>query len=243
VIAVSVTPAYNESKHIADVITETKKYVTYAIVVDDCSKDNTWQKAIESNADIILISQENHGQGYSIREGMKLALLLNPDVIVTVDADMQHNPEEIPKIISPIMHDGYDVVIGSRTTEDVKDMPKVKRFGNFMLTLITRVLFGIYCSDSQSGFRAYSPKAAQLIQFKVDRYGWASVMFAEIVENHLKYREIDIDCIYHDVDKGTTIKDGLWIGAQMLHYKILYFGRKLKWDKALAKSQKELETK
>ena len=93
---ISVTPAFNEETTIGNVIKETKKYVDYSIVIDDCSSDNTWIEAINNGADIIIRHPINMGQGYSLKTGIRFALNFNPDSIVTVDADNQHDPSMIP---------------------------------------------------------------------------------------------------------------------------------------------------
>lgn len=226
---VSITPAYKEENTVGEVIRETKKYVDYSVVVDDCSGDNTWVEALNGKADVVIIQQENHGQGYSLRTAMKFALHFNPDAIASVDADKQHDPKKVPELVKPILEEGFDIVVGSRllNTTNQSTMPLVKRVGNFGLNLITRLLFGIYCSDSQSGFRAYSPNAAKKLEFLIHRYGWASLMFAEISEKRLHYKEISIECVYHDPHKGTTVWDGLWIGVQLFNYKRMHLQKRL----------------
>lgn len=222
----SITPAYNEVGRIGTVLKELANYVSYRVVVDDGSNDNTCLEAINSGADVVMVHPTNMGQGYSLRTAMQLAREFNPDAVVSVDADLQHDVSCIPQLVAPI-NKGYDVVVGARRIE-LNSMPFIKRIGNFSLNIITRALFGIYCSDSQSGFRAYSRRASHELEFLIHRYGWASLMFAEMSEKHLKHTEVSIKCVYHNPVKGTTIWDGLWIGFQLVHYKFNHLMRRLR---------------
>lgn len=224
---VSITPAFNEEQTISEVIKNTRNYVNYCVVVDDCSTDNTWLKSVKAGAHIVIINEENMGQGFSLKKAMKFAINFSPDAVVSVDADLQHDPKMIPRIVAPIINDGYDVVVGSRLKEGFGNMPFVKRVGNVGLNVITRVLFGIKCTDSQSGFRAYSPKAMKKLDLFIYRYGWASIMYSEISDKHLKYYEVPIECIYHDPRKGTTVMDGLWIGMQLFNYKRMHLQKRI----------------
>ena len=136
----AVVPAYNEEKRIGDVINRTKKYVDEIIVVDDCSSDNTAPVARNSGAEIIP-NDKNIGYIESIKRGFRKA---TGDIIVTMDADGEHNPEEIPDLLKPILSGKADVVLGKRI--------KIPRISERFLNWITN--FRIKVEDSGTGFRA-----------------------------------------------------------------------------------------
>ena len=211
----AVIPAYNEEKTISEVVRSTKNYVSNVIVIDDCSTDRTAKLAEESGA-LVIQHIINRGLGASLSSGIKTALALSADVIVTLDADKQHNPENIPILIEPILGDICDIVIGSRFKSDTKDMPMRKKIGNYLLNKLTQLLYSINCTDTQSGFRALNRKAASLINIKLDRYGVASEIIGEIKKHNLRVLERPIDTIYLDKRKGTTALDGLKIFFDLL---------------------------
>jgi glycosyltransferase involved in cell wall biosynthesis len=142
----AVVPAYNEEKRIGDVINRTKKYVDEIIVVDDCSSDNTAPVARNSGAEIIP-NDKNIGYIESIKRGFRKA---TGDIIVTMDADGEHNPEEIPDLLKPILSGKADVVLGKRI--------KISRISERFLNWLTN--FRVKVEDSGTGFRAIKKNLA-----------------------------------------------------------------------------------
>ena len=120
-------PAYNEEKTIAKVILLTKKFVNKVIIVDDGSNDMTKEIAEALDAEV-LVHKENLGYGASLRSIFHKAREIDADILVTLDADGQHDPRMIPRIIKPILNGEADIVIGSRFLGDT-DMPKYRKFG------------------------------------------------------------------------------------------------------------------
>ena len=110
---VVVIPAFNEEKMIKKVISEVAKYVDLIIVVDDGSEDKTYEKALETKKAIVLKHIINRGQGAALMTGIEKAKELGAQIVITFDADFQHNPKDISKFVSKIKQ-GYDVVLGSR---------------------------------------------------------------------------------------------------------------------------------
>ena len=169
-----VVPAYNEEEMIGNTLKKLKdEGYKNIIVVDDGSRDNTYNIAKEEGV-IVCKHIINRGLGGALGTGIKCALLYNPKVIITFDADAQHDPKDIEKIAKPILEDNYDVVIGSRLMDEneVKNMPKIKRIGNWGLNLLTYLMGGHFITDSQSGLRAFSNKAAKILinQLKSNKY-------------------------------------------------------------------------
>ena len=144
---VALIPAYNEESSIAKVVVLTRKYVDKVIVCDDGSSDSTAEIASSLGADV-LRHQKNMGKGQSLRDLFTQATRLGPDTVVTLDADGQHDPNEIPRLVAAVVG-GADVAVGSRNPDEI---PRTRRLGNKALTQVS--MTGV--SDTQSGFRAYS---------------------------------------------------------------------------------------
>jgi len=204
-----IIPAYNEERHIGEVIRGVKKHTDNVIVVDDGSKDKTYQIAVESGAKVFyhLI---NRGLGGALGTGISAALSEQADIIVTLDADGQHDPDEIPRIIKPIIDGKADVVIGSRFLVR-QSMPLFRRLGNPFLNLITFFLFGIWSTDSQSGMRAFSKKAAQSLEIYTNGMEVSSEILKEIQTKGFRLKELPIKSIYTDysLSKGQGFIPGL----------------------------------
>src|SRR5689334_2413697 len=108
-LVMAVIPAYDESKNIAEIVAETAKYVNSIIVVDDGSHDNTAELAASMNAKV-LRNRHNAGKGASLKRGLIECLKYNPDIVVTLDADGQHDPADIPRLLEPVENEEADIV-------------------------------------------------------------------------------------------------------------------------------------
>jgi len=145
-LIIACIPAYNEEKSIAKVIVLAMKHVDKIVVCDDGSGDETGEIARSLGA-MVIRHDHNQGKGEAMRDLFVEAQRLNPSVVVTLDADGQHDPNDIPKLVSAI-EEGADVVVGSRFSGDI---PLNRRIGNRVLSSVS--MSGI--ADTQSGFRAY----------------------------------------------------------------------------------------
>jgi glycosyltransferase involved in cell wall biosynthesis len=210
----AVIPAYNEEKQISGVVKKTKKYVNNVVVVDDGSKDKTKDTAKKSKA-IVLRHLVNLGKGATLKTGCDYALKNNADIVIAIDADAQHNPNEIPKFLKNLKK--YDVVIAYRKLN--KNMPFILKFGNLFINKTINFLYGIKIKDSQCGYRAFTAKAYKKLRWKASDYSMESEMIAKIGKYKLSYKEIPIETIYSDKYKGTTILDGIKIIFNLLLWK------------------------
>jgi|SRR3989344_6941699 len=212
---VAVIPAYNEEKYIGGVISKTKKYVDEVIVIDDCSKDNTFNEA--KNMGVIVLKHiVNLGKGATLKTGCEAALKLNATHIVVLDADGQHDPSEISDLIKTL--NCSDIVFGVRKFNE--NMPLVAKIGNKGLSFITKILFGISISDTQSGFRAFTAEAYKKIRWNSTAYSVETEMIARAGKNKLSYKEVNIKTIYNDKYKGTTFIDGFKIFLNMVIWRL-----------------------
>src|SRR3989344_2011692 len=212
---VAVIPAYNEEKYVEDVIIKTKNYVDEVIVIDDCSKDDTFQKTKKSGV-VVLRHIVNLGKGAALKTGCEAALKLNATHIVALDADGQHDPSEIPDLIKTL--NGSDIVFGVRKFNE--NMPLVAKIGNAGLSFVTKILFGISISDTQSGFRAFTSDAYKKIRWNCPEYAVENEIIARAGKNRLSYKEVNIKTIYNDKYKGTTFIDGFKILLNMLVWRL-----------------------
>ncbi len=216
-----VLPAYNEEKIIQDTLREIQS-VGYKniIVVDDGSHDQTYERAKEIPGIVVLRHKLNRGKGAATKTGIEAAKLLDAGIIVTMDSDGQHNPQDIARLIEPIEKNHCDVVLGTRL-QNPKGMPWYKICANHIGNALTWYFYGLWVSDSQSGFRAYSRHASELINTKTDRYEYDSEVIREIYIYKLKYKEVPIEVRYTEYSMGKIQKQGFWNGLKTL-YKMVF---------------------
>lgn len=214
-----VLPAYNEEKTIAKVMEDLMKMGFEVVVVDDGSKDNTYNIASniiqENNHGFICKHLLNRGLGAALRTGIAASLMEDPDVIVTFDADGQHDPQDILNVSKPIINGDADVVVGKR---NFREMPLSKKLGNQIMNLITLIFYGIKVNDSQSGLRAFNRKAAESIMINARDYGVSSEIVGEVKRHNLKFKEVTIKTIYteYSMTKGTNLSEGLKILTKLI---------------------------
>ena len=197
-------PAFNEEKPIVDVIKKSLKYVDQVIVCDDGSSDLTAEQAKIAGA-VVIKHEKNMGKGHAMKSLFKYAKDIDADVIVTIDGDGQFLPEQIETLLQPILENSYDVVIGNRFSDD-KEMPSYRKIGNKMLDRITKLAAELPFSDTQSGFRSYSKKAIQSIDFSTSGFGVDSEILIDAVDKGLKITETDVTVLY-DTGLKTSTKD------------------------------------
>ena len=216
-----ILPVFNESQVICDVIDEIQKEgYKNIIAIDDGSSDETFKK-ISSLPNVIALRHKiNRGKGAATKTGFEAAKMLGAKIVVTMDSDGQHNPKDIKNLTTSIINKECEVTLGTRL-KNPKGMPFHKIVANKIGNAITWYLFGLWVTDSQSGFRAYSIKALGLIDIKADRYEYESEMIREIARNKLKYKEVEIEVRYTDYSMGKVQKQGFINGLKTL-YKIIW---------------------
>ena len=180
-------PAYNEEFTIARVIKEIKQASRdYRIlVVDDGSKDNTFEVAKKAGAHYVIKNKKNLGLAQAFKRGLEECLKLKADIIVNIDADFQYNALEIPRLIQPILDEKADIVLTDRKVLNLSHMPFGKKYGNLISTLVTRFVSGFPVRDAQSGFRAFSRDAALKLNIFSD-YTYVQETIIQAVDKKLK---------------------------------------------------------
>ncbi|MFP4530196.1 MAG: glycosyltransferase family 2 protein [Halodesulfurarchaeum sp.] len=181
----AVVPAYNESDTIGTVIDGTGEYVDRVAVVDDGSRDETASKARKHGA-TVLEHAFNTGVGGAVRTGYRYAIEHEFDFVVQVDADGQHDPTHIPRLLSAA--EDADMVIGSRyLNESIREYSAVRKLGIRFFTAMVNTLGGVEITDVTSGFRVYRVEALDSILHHSDKH-WA-------VEQTLEAARRDLDIV------------------------------------------------
>lgn len=185
-----VIPAYNEAKRIGKVLSKIPEFVDEVIVVDDGSGDNTSEVAKNHGAKVIRL-EENQGKGAAMREGIKN---VSGDIVVFMDADGQHNPEELEKLVYPILKGEADFVIGSRLIKAQGKRPLIRKISNFLSTGLIKLKLGIDVRDTQSGFRAIKREFLPEIESK--RYEVETEILIKAVKKGARVKEVPVERIY-----------------------------------------------
>ena len=194
------TPAYNEEKYIGSIVLQARQYADEVLVVDDGSTDRTAKIAQLSGATVIQ-HDKNEGYGVAIQSILAQAKERAPDVLVILDADAQHNPDEIP-VLTRAIAGGFDVVIGSRKLHR-GSIPLYRRLGQKVLSSLTNFLSGTKLSDTESGFRAYSRRAIEALELTEAGMAVSAETIPAAVAKGLKVTEVPISITY--TKDGSTL--------------------------------------
>jgi len=204
-------PAFNEEKNIASIIINLKKIATKIIVCNDGSTDSTGIIAEELGA-MVINHQKNQGYGAAIRSIFLKAKEIGTEILVTIDADGQHDVNDIEKILKPIMNNECDIVIGSRFLDDVQNIPTYRKFGINIITKITNASIKDSLSDSQSGFRAYNKQVIESISPSESGMGVSTEILIKASNKNFKIGEVPIVVSYegntsthNPVSHGTSV--------------------------------------
>ena len=213
-----IIPAYNEEASISGVIKDLKKNsYNKIIIIDDGSTDNTL-KAARRNGVIALRHPINLGQGAALKTGIGLALELGADIIVTFDADGQHQVRDLNKMIGPLIRGEVDITLGSRFLDKSSNTPWLKKILLKSGVILIFFMYGIKLTDTHNGLRAMTRQAAQKISFKSRGMEHASEIIEKIKINKIKFKEIPVTIQYteYSIKKGQRISNSLDIFFKML---------------------------
>lgn len=223
-----VIPAYNEERFIGSVVLQAREYAEAVIVVDDGSTDATGRIARAAGA-IVVRHERNEGKGASLNTGLRRALGLHPQVIVALDADGQHRPEEMQRVLMPVLRGEADLVVGSRYLGVKPRVPRHRIWGHRAFTLLTNLASGVRVTDSQSGFRAFSRRAAEAITFSSSGFSVESEMQFLAREQNLRVVEVPVSALYTDRPKRAAAAHGAMVLNGLLrlvgqYRPLLFFG-------------------
>jgi len=210
-------PAYNEENLIADVVTKSLPHVDRVIVCDDGSTDNTAKVAREAGA--IVITQTNQGYGAAISSLFDYARKENAQIMVTLDGDGQHNPNQIPLLIDAITTHNVDVAIGSRFLDDTTRVSGYRKTGIKIITSASNYGTNFKVSDSQSGFRAYSKDAIDAIHPTEQGMAVSTEILLKISNKGLSIAEVPITISYEgDTSEKNSVSHGVGVLMNTIKY-------------------------
>ena len=212
-----IIPVYNEELTIGNIIDRTEKVMRQTglrfevIVVNDRSYDKSLEAAKARDAKIFSLKQ-HLGKGYALRAGFAHA---KGDIIVTIDSDGSHKPEELPEVLAPILKDRADLVIGSRYMDHKKvDSRKLNAFGVKLFNRFIELLTGVAITDSQSGFRAMKREVLKNKELKSGEYEIESEMLVKTAKQNFRVTEVPIS--FEQRTYGTSGVDPMFDGFKIL---------------------------
>jgi glycosyltransferase involved in cell wall biosynthesis len=187
-----VIPAYQAAATIRDVVDRTHAAVPGAqiTVVDDGSRDGTET----ASAEFTILHEENLGKGAALRDGIDEAMTHGASVIVTLDADGQHPPEEIPRLLKPIVEGRADLVLGARQRNQT--MPISRRFTNWISARLASRIGGQPITDAQTGFRAFTRDVAERIRPAGNRYEYEANFLLDAMRSGYRVMSVEVPTIY-----------------------------------------------
>jgi glycosyltransferase involved in cell wall biosynthesis len=209
-------PAYNAESTISEAVKRCQKFADLVLVINDGSSDKTEFLAKEVGADVVT-HKRNRGYGAAIKTGLIEGLKRNARVTITFDADLQHDENDIPKLIKPIMDNSTDIVIGSRFIQNDDDVKTYRKFGIKIITTLVNSFMNNHISDAESGLRAYSlDSLKELVPLlETEGMGMSSEILLKSAVCKLKIFEIPRKEMYPDGVK-TSSKNPLRHGLSVV---------------------------
>jgi len=213
---VACIPAYNEESSIGAVIVRTKGYVDEVLVCDDGSRDLTGAIA-EGLGSVVIRHERNRGKGAALRTALRCARDLDPDVVLVLDGDGQHDPGEIPRLVEPIVGGRADMVVGSRYVEGSRvDAPYYRRLGLRLVNALSGKSGDSGVEDTQSGFRAFSAGALDVVlKCEAEGYGVETEQLALAQKNDLRVVEVPVAIRYKGLG-DTSKKNPAYHGFELV---------------------------
>lgn len=214
-----IIPAYNEEGSIGKVIKEIPGFVSEILVVNNGSSDATVLNA--SRAGATVLTEPRKGYGYACLKGLEYLSNQNtpPDVVVFLDGDYSDYPQELAKIVAPIIEDNIDMVIGARTKElrESGSMTGPQIFGNWLATSLMKLFFNARFTDL-GPFRAIKYQKLLQLEMEDKTYGWTVEMQLKALKFRFTYKEVPV---HYRNRIGTSKVSGTVRGAFMAGVKIL----------------------
>lgn len=222
-----IIPAFNERNTIKEIVrrvrtVELDGVEKEVIVVDDGSTDGTTDvlKIEEDSGLRVIYHSRNRGKGASIRSALAYA---TGDYIVIQDADLEYDPEDLSKLIAPVLRKKADVVYGSRFTGERRNMFFWHFVGNRALSLVTNVLYNTTLSDMETCYKLFSKESMKGIKIKSSRFEFEPEITAKILKKGIRIYEVPISYTGREFAEGKKIswKDGLLAFWTLVKYRIV----------------------
>jgi len=213
-------PALNEAHNIGNVVRGVLPYVAGAVVVDDGSMDATGEVASAAGA-IVLRHESNRGKGAALKTGFQYLMGQGYEGAVTIDADGQHDPAEIPLFVAAAQ-EGFDMVIGNRMS-NVSTMPFVRRFANHTSSFLISLFLGQMIRDSQNGFRYYKLSSVTALPLKASKYDLETEVIFKAARAGQRIGWVPTRTIYRSEarSKFNSVTDTLRFVGALIRYGLL----------------------
>jgi glycosyltransferase involved in cell wall biosynthesis len=213
---IAVIPAYNEVTRIADVVAQARPYVQGIIVVDDGSTDGTTEAAKKAGATVV-VHPENCGPGAATMTGIEAARAMGADVLITLDADGQHDPRDIPSLLKPVQDGSADIVFANRFGQRNR-IPFIRRLFNGIGNFVTFAATGRWVRDSQCGFKVLGPRALKDVVLRMSGFEFCTEIVRESVQHRWRVAEVPIKVIYSEytLAKGQSFAHGVKTALKIL---------------------------
>ncbi len=215
-----IIPAYNAGQTIAKVVAGALRHVSLVIVVDDGSTDNTAVRAAEAGAEVIVV-ETNQGKGNALKVLFETAIKKGIDAAISIDADCQHDTEDIPRFIRAHENYPHDLISGSRTLTS-ENMPRARynamQIARFFISLASNQLI----DDSQCGFRLYPMELIEKVRLITEGYTTEAEILIKAGDIGLRIRSVTIRAIYNNyISHFKAVSDGIAIGMYLGYYLII----------------------
>jgi glycosyltransferase involved in cell wall biosynthesis len=218
---VAAIPCYNEANYVADVVRRTAQQVDRVVVVDDGSSDSTVEVARAAGAEV-RSHRANRGPGAAARTCLEVGRELGAGVLVTLDGDGQHNPDEIPDVVAPVLSGEADVVIGSRFLGSYNNVARYRKFGIDVITFLYNFGAREKITDGQSCFRAYGRRALETLAITEDGFGFSVETLVQARKAKLRISEVSISCVYHEESHSMNpVAHGVGVALMVVKHRTL----------------------
>ncbi|MGB3150193.1 MAG: glycosyltransferase family 2 protein [Maribacter sp.] len=220
-----IIPAFNEADSIGEVIKELPKSVSEIIVVNNNSSDDTIKNATAAGATVL--TENRKGYGYACLRGLDYVAQQSkaPDIIVFIDGDYSDYPEELDKVVAPILENDLDFVVGARkkSLREEGSMTPQQVFGNWLATFLMRLFFGAKFTDL-GPFRAIKYEKLKELEMEDKTYGWTVEMQLKVLRKKMAYTEVPVRYKKRiGVSKVSgTVKGSIFAGIKILGWIFKY---------------------
>ncbi len=213
---IAVIPAYNEERTIEMVIKNVSGYVDKVVVVNDSSRDRTAELAQKAGAHVVE-HPLNCGAGAATMTGIDAARQLGADIIITLDADEQHDPHDIPEMLKPIEENRADIAFANRFGQKNK-IPFIRKLFNAIGNLVTFCATGRWVDDSQCGYKALGPKAVKEVEIRMSGFEFCTELVREAVQKKWRIVQVPVKVVYSEytLAKGQSFAGGVKTALKIL---------------------------
>jgi glycosyltransferase involved in cell wall biosynthesis len=217
---VAVIPAYRCAGSVGKVVEGVRRIVPAVIVIDDGSDDPTAEAARAAGAAVEVL-ERNRGKGFALRRGIQLALTMNPAAVVLLDADGQHDPEDLPSLISAWDRGQGDLVVGTRLAHGREVMPSARYWTNYIGSRILSWMTGWELEDSQSGYRLLAADLLRRMPLTSDGYAIESEMLLKAARRGARLAHAPIRVIYEGAQSHfQPLRDTVRISLAAIRVKV-----------------------